>query len=51
MMCFLLVDRSREKRRTIDTVLEEKVLQLTYENKLLRDELYALKVLVGMQMI
>jgi len=39
--------KSRQKRRTIDSVLEEKVLILLHENQLLRQELYAMKVKYG----
>lgn len=39
--------KSRQKRRTIDSVLEEKVLILLHENQLLRQELYAIKVKYG----
>ncbi|XP_076813509.1 uncharacterized protein LOC143460038 isoform X1 [Clavelina lepadiformis] len=39
--------KSREKRRTIDSVLEDKVLQLSQENKYLRNELYNMKVKYG----
>jgi len=40
--------KSRQKRRTIDSVLEEKVLILLHENQQLRQELYALKVKYGL---
>jgi len=36
--------KSRQKRRNIDSVLEEKVLVLSHENDMLRNELYNLKV-------
>jgi leukemia factor-related protein len=36
--------KSRQKRRNIDSVLEEKVLVLSHENDMLRNELYSLKV-------
>ncbi|XP_078485046.1 uncharacterized protein LOC104265765 [Ciona intestinalis] len=39
--------KSREKRKTIDSVLEDKVLFLSQENLCLRNELYALKVKYG----
>lgn len=39
--------KSRQKRRNIDSVLEEKVLVLSHENDMLRNELYNLKVKYG----
>lgn len=39
--------KSRQKRRTIDSVLEDKVMILIHENQVLRQELYAMKVKYG----
>ena len=49
MLIFLLLslDRSREKRRISDLVLETRVLELTRENSILKAELYAIKEKFG----